>query len=249
MKNKMGRSGTVVAVSATVEQHPNGSRFRVNSAYTRALEDAGLTPFIAQPSRDASLAGEILELASGLVLTGGLDIDPSTYGEARHEATEEPSQLRDEWEAALVDAAREYQVPTLAICRGMQMVNVALGGSLMQDISSANPQALKHNGNGRRCRVHEVELDGGSMLSRIAGETRIQVNSMHHQGIRAVAPKLRVAARSPDGIVEGLEWPDSDWWMLAIQWHPEELVSGDKAWDRLIFAAFAEEVRRARGDR
>ena len=243
MKNIPEGRRPLVAVTPSVDAHADGPRFRLNAAYISALEGAGLTPFIVQPMENPELAAEILDLGSGLVLTGGDDISPSFYGQVRHDATEEASQLRDAWELALTASARERGMPTLAICRGMQLVNVALGGTLIQDIAAQRPDSLVHERSAARgARVHEVELEHRSKLASVVGGGRIRVNSMHHQGIDVISPRLRVSAVATDGIIEAFEWPGDDWWMVAVQWHPEELVDDREDWDRRIFAAFAAQL-------
>jgi putative glutamine amidotransferase len=236
------QKSALVAVTPTIDLHPDGERIGLNRAYVSALEGAGIVPYITPPLRDAARAGELLEMASGLVLTGGVDIDPAMYGEKPHERTESPLQIRDQWEAALTDAAKEMGIPTLAICRGMQLVNVCMGGTLIQDIPSS-PHFMPHDVDERDCRSHEIDVDPDSRLGRILGRERIAVNTMHHQGIKDVAGQLCVTARAADGMIEALEWPGDDWWMLAVQWHPEELTDDPEPWDRKIFGAFAAQVR------
>ncbi len=199
---------------------------------------------VVLPPMDSALARDALAGAAALVLTGGEDVDPALFGEARHPATGEPHDLRDSYELALARAAFEQRIPTLAICRGLQVVNVALGGTLVQDIPSEKPGGVAHDPAGKRAeRVHRVEIDGSSRLSRIVGSTSIATNSSHHQSVATVADGLRVTATSEDGIVEGVEPVDSGWWMVAVQWHPEELTGTPEDWDRRLFAAFATAVR------
>ena len=231
-----------IAVAPTVDSHSNGPRFRLNAAYVNALESCGLVPVIVPPLCDAAKAGAILDNVGGLLLTGGIDVDPSLYGEERHVATQESSALRDAWEVALATEARERAIPTLAICRGMQLMNVALGGTLLQDIASQRPGSLKHDYDERATRVHEVEVQPSARLADLIGTNRLMVNSMHHQGVGELARRLRVAALAPDGLIEALEWGADDWWMVAVQWHPEELINDPESWDRNLFRGFAMEV-------
>ena len=131
-------------------------------------------------------------------------------------------------------------MPTLAICRGIQVVNVALGGTLIQDIPSEWPKAGNHDGVGARDeRIHTVSVDAGSALANALGASELPVNSFHHQALSLVASPFRVVATAPDGVVEGIESMDASWWMLGVQWHPEELTSTHEPWDRRLFAAFA----------
>lgn len=238
------RSAPVVAVSATSDTQPGYShRVRLNSAYITALENAGLVPVVVPPLTSASAARDILSRVDGLVITGGEDVDPSRYGQDRSPQCGVSNAARDETEIALIREASETRKPLLAICRGPQVVNVALGGTLIQDIPSEIPAALPHNSNdARSTRVHDVTIDEGSRIADAIGETAISVNSFHHQSVKDVAPSLKVTARAPDGIIEGLEPKAEDWWMMAVQWHPEEMNDSPEPWDRGLFRAFADRL-------
>jgi len=233
----------LVILSATTESLRGRSRVRVNEAYTSALVSAGLIPVVLPPV-DAAIATTALDGVAGLVLTGGEDVGPEHFGQHPHPAMGTPHRGRDEYELALTRAARERRIPTLAICRGAQIVNVALGGTLLQDIPSLKPSAADHDQSNRRTeRVHPIAIERGSSLASIVGDTSIAVNSSHHQAVDGVAPTLRVSATSPDGVIEALEPAHDDWWMIAVQWHPEELTGTPEPWDRRLFSAFAEAVR------
>jgi putative glutamine amidotransferase len=195
---------------------------------------------------DPVLAVSALDEVSGLVLTGGEDMAPGLFGEAPHPATGEPHAARDAYELALARAAAERRMPTLAICRGVQILNVALGGTLVQDIPTQRPGSLAHEAESkaqRGERVHHVALDPESRLARIVGSTSITTNSSHHQSLNTVPAALHVIGRADDGIVEAVEPRDQSWWMLGLQWHPEELTATAEDWDRRLFAAFADAVR------
>jgi putative glutamine amidotransferase len=199
---------------------------------------------VSAPPADTGSADSLLERVDGLVLSGGEDVDPAHYGAGRHPATEDPHAARDAWELALVAAARRRRMPVLAICRGMQVLNVGLGGTLVQDIPSQRPTPIAHaKSAARRERVHPIECEPGSRLEAALGGGAVAVNSSHHQAVDRIAPGLRISARSPDGIIEGVETMDDGWWVLGAQWHPEELVSTPEPWDRSLFAAFAGRVR------
>jgi len=233
----------VVAVTATTKVIDGMVRVRLNDAYVRAIAAVGLVPLVVPPL-DASTAAAVLDAVHGLVLTGGEDIDPAQYDAAKRPETDAPHVARDKCEIALTRLAHERRMPTLAICRGIQVVNVALGGTLVQDIRGARPGALDHvRSDQRATRVHEVSIEAGSRLANAIGDTAITVNSSHHQAVERVASGLQVTALAPDGVVEGAEWVADDWWMLAVQWHPEELVDDARPWDRNLFAAFAATVR------
>jgi putative glutamine amidotransferase len=187
----------------------------------------------------------MLSAVHGLVLTGGEDVSPTEYGEHPRPETEKPHLHRDKSEIGLTRLARKRKLPTLAICRGIQLVNVALGGTLIQDIPAEFPtSSIDHDqSNNRDRRVHDVAVEPDSMLARAVDTMRLSVNSSHHQAIARAADGLRITARSPDGVIEGAEWSGDDWWMLAVQWHPEELVRDQAQWDRGLFKAFAERVK------
>ena len=234
-----------VAVTATTEIIREALRLRVNAAYTVSIRGAGLLPLVL-PVLDASDADAALEGVAGLVLTGGEDVNPACYGAAPHARLGDVHDGRDAFETALVHAARARALPTLAICRGIQILNVALGGTLIQDIPSERRDAIEHDGDwARTARVHAVGVTAGSRLARALGTEHPIVNSMHHQAVGAVAPMLAAVAHAPDGVVEGVEWPGDDWWMVGVQWHPEELTATTEPWDRSLFAAFAAVAQRA----
>jgi putative glutamine amidotransferase len=237
-----------VIVTATTEVIRGVSRVRVNEAYTNALASVGLIPIILPPLAP-NIAAAALRDVAGLVLTGGEDVDPARFGEAPNPATGEAHAARDAYELELARMAHEQRVPTLAICRGVQVMNIALGGSLLQDIPTQHPTKIAHDPQGKRAeRVHRVEIDPDARLADIVADTSISTNSSHHQAADRVAAELWVTARAEDGIVEALEARDSAWWMVGVQWHPEELTHTDEDWDRRLFAAFAAEVRAAGRD-
>lgn len=217
-----------MAVTATIRPTEGMSRVRLNAAYVEAVERAGGLPLVVPPLASIADASRIIEAVDALLLTGGEDVDPARYGAPRHPTVEVVNLERDATELALVAAARERGLPTLAICRGIQLFNVAFGGSLVQDIPSQRPSTIDHEPAGPRSeRVHDVRVEAGSRLSAALGTTALRVNSLHHQGVDRVAEGLRATAWAPDGLIEGLEWATPDWWAVAVQWHPEELDGAD----------------------
>jgi putative glutamine amidotransferase len=234
----------VVAVTATSDASgENPHRVRLNSTYVTALESAGLIPMVIPPLTSEDSARTILSRVDGLLLTGGEDVEPSLYGQPRSAKCGIANLARDHTEIALIRAAHEMRKPILAICRGPQVLNAALGGTLIQDIRDEVPGALDHNVRGNRSlRVHDVNIDEGSVIARAIGTTSISVNSLHHQSVLDVAPGLQVTARAPDGVVEGVESAVDDWWVIGVQWHPEEMNDSLEPWDRGIFRAFAERL-------
>lgn len=229
----------LVALTSTTKNIGGMMRVRLNEAYVDAVRAAGMTPIVLPPIPPSEL-GPVLDAVSGVILTGGEDVDPAEYGAEVGPLTNPPHRQRDRCELELVRLAHERRIPTLAICRGIQVANVALGGTLVQDIASECATTINHDQSDERdVRVHDVTIDDGSMLAAAIGATRISVNSSHHQAVSRLAPGFVVSASAPDGIREGAEWHGDDWWMLGVQWHPEELVGDDHAWDRGLFRAFA----------
>lgn len=188
----------------------------------------------------------LLDHVDGIVLSGGGDIEAHRYGGEDLESLYDTSFDRDEFEIELVRAVARRRTPTLAICRGMQVVNVALGGTLIQDIpteiGSADHTVIGHavfNGHQR------VNLEEGSKVARVIGATQLEVNSIHHQAVRSLAPDLRAVGWAEDGVVEAIEHQDGDWPLLAVQWHPEYLI--DDPASHALFVGLVEAARRQGG--
>ena len=226
----------VVAVTAPRRQVDGRERVTLNTAYVRALDAAGLVP-LALPTMlapERASAAHQNGAVRGLVLTGGEDVEPARYGASPHPKLEETDPARDAAEFALISAARARRLPILAICRGMQILNVALGGTLYQDLSTERPGPITHAGNAGR---HAIRVGPGSLLERTLGTRAASVNSRHHQAIRDLAPGLRASAWAEDGLIEAVEPADADApWTLAVQWHPEDLT------ERALFDGFARAV-------
>lgn len=167
-------------------------------------------------------------------------MNPALYGHAPHPALGPVSDIRDAWEMELVKAARAYSKPLLAICRGAQVLNVAFGGSLIQDLPSEHSSDINHDpDHPRTSRTHSVQVKAESRLGRAVGATELMVNSIHHQSIERVANNLRVVATAPDGVIEAVEAPaELGWWCVGVQWHPEELAGTADPGGRDVFEAF-----------
>ncbi len=194
--------------------------------YLGLLTDAGMTPVLLTPGAGTGLVARL----DGLLLPGGPDIEPSRYGQEPSERLEAVSPQLDELELAMFHAAHALQLPVLGICRGQQLLNVALGGTLHQHVEHPqwddDPSAP----------IHDVHITAATRLHRLLDADTASVNSGHHQAVDAVAAPLTVAARSTDGIIEALEAPDM--LMLSVQWHPDEMR--DAATTRSLMAGFAE---------
>lgn len=210
----------------------------VPTAYLDAVVRAGGEPAILHPrSIDAGTADAILAGCAGLLLLGGGDVDPAHYGEEPHPRTYGVSAVRDEFELALLAAARRSRLPVLGICRGAQLLAVASGTTLDQHISD-RPGLEAHGRPGVEdgAEVHEVEVLGGTRLAGILGAGTVRASCHHHQAIAAVPEGLRLAAVSPDRIIEGIETTD-DHWCVAVQWHPEDTADSDPT-QQALFDAF-----------
>jgi putative glutamine amidotransferase len=222
-------------------------RTGVNAAYVQAVLQSGGVPLVLSPLLGTAHNATLLDALDGLLLSGGEDVAPERYGARPHPALGDVDPVRDAFELELFSAARERQIPTLAICRGIQLVNVALGGSLWQDIPSERPMALAHTQTGRReARSHPVTIIAGSCLAAALGTTGLDVNSFHHQSIRDLAPGLVVSASAPDGEVEGVESGPGGPWLLGVQWHPEEFHGDTGAPDHGLFRALVEAAKARR---
>lgn len=226
-------SAGVVILTASTHSVDGLERIVLDEAYVTAIESAGLSPLILPPV-DALRALRALDAVSGLLLTGGEDIDPACYGAQPHPACGASHSTRDACEIALAKHAQTLRIPTLAICRGAQILNVALGGTLIQDINASHPRNV--------ARIHEVALDPQSRLAAIIECAEPHVNSTHHQAIDCAGNGIHITGRANDGTVEAIESIDREWWMLGVQWHPQLLVQTAEDWDRRLFAAFAHEV-------
>lgn len=237
-----------IGVTGITRRVSGVERTGVNAAYVQAVLQSGGVPLVLSPLLGTAHNATLLEALDGLLLSGGEDVAPERYGATPHPALGDVDRVRDAFELDLFGAARERRLPVLAICRGIQLVNVALGGSLWQDIASERPEALAHTQTGgRENRTHAVTIVPGSCLATALGTTRLDVNSFHHQSIRNLAPGLVVSASAPDGEVEGLESAPGDPWLLGVQWHPEEFHGDTGAPDHGLFRALvqAANARRA----
>lgn len=207
-------------------------RLTLNTTYVTAVAAAGLVPLAIPALLAPERAVAALASGGGLILTGGEDVAPDRYGATPHPKLGRVDPARDAAELALIAAAREQRMPILAICRGIQILNVALGGTLYQDLESERPGTVNHAGE----TDHTIRIAPDSALAAAFGGAAdcARVNSRHHQAIRDLAPGLRAVAWSDDGLIEAVEPADpAAPWMLAVQWHPEDLA------ERALFQAFA----------
>jgi putative glutamine amidotransferase len=200
----------------------SGTPERKRNAYRKALEAVDI-----QPVEDVTAVAGI----DGLLLAGGSDVDPALYHSPRHPKTERADHDRDSLEIALLREALEHNLPVLAICRGLQLLNVALGGTLVQHVEGHLDSQQQE--------AHPIAIADGSKLKSILGVEEFVVNSRHHQCVDQVANGLVVVARAPDNVVEALEFPGKRF-VLAVQWHPEDRTGGP---DAKLFEAFRDAIR------
>ncbi len=219
-------------------------RYAVQRTYVQAVQQAGGLPVLLPPTIDLATARTLLARLDGLLLSGGGDVAAARYGAPDNPLIRLVDHARDASELALVAAVLRSEKPLLAICRGIQVLNVALGGTLYADIPSQVPGALLHRpkkGQPRDSSVHTVNLVPGSRLATILTAEMVRVNSFHHQSAQQVGRSLVVTAAAPDGVIEGLECPDHSF-CLGVQWHPESPIGNQEGMERL-FQALVEAAR------
>jgi putative glutamine amidotransferase len=211
----------------------------VPDAYVRAVVEAGGLPLIVPSDLPGSSWEDMYRRLDGVVFTGGGDIDPSRYGGEGHPAIEGIDPARDAVELELLAKAIGDGKPFLGICRGCQLVNVGLGGTLYGHIADGLPGALEHDqpGDRKTSAFHEVQLQDGSRIAHISGAQAVVVNSHHHQGLKDLGQGLRAVGRTSDGLIEAIELPNHPF-ALAVQWHPEWLTS--RAHARALFSDLVE---------
>ncbi|MEO7084492.1 MAG: gamma-glutamyl-gamma-aminobutyrate hydrolase family protein [Gemmatimonadaceae bacterium] len=216
----------------------------MSQRYILTLTHAGAIPWLIPLVDDETLRG-IYDALDGVFLPGGADIDPVSYGRAPHGLCDKTDRDRDRVELALARWALEEGKPMLGVCRGMQLINVAAGGTLFEDIAEQMPGAIRHDyfpfsepGFSRDYLAHDVEVAAGTRLASVFGAGSLMVNSMHHQGVRDLGQGLSVTATAPDGLIEALEGHDSRY-LVGVQWHPEALTDTQEA-PRDLFREFVE---------
>lgn len=228
-------------------QLSSGSAFiGAGEAYLAAVRAAGGTPVVLVPGESAAEIDHLLETLDGLLFTGGQDVDPVHFGEAVLNDTVSLEPDRDAFELPLARAAVARDIPTLAICRGCQVLNVALGGSLWQDLPAQRPAGLPHRQRAPRdATAHAVHVSSNSLLSRVLGPSvaEVHTNTFHHQAARELPDSLVAVAYALDGTIEALE-VSACTFMLGVQWHPEHLAAGRPEHQRL-FRALVDAAARA----
>lgn len=214
--------------------------------YRAALEAEGAVVLVIGQGMSEALVDEKLERMDGLLLPGGIDVEPSRYNEPPHPKLEKTDAALDALEWRALDHARAHSLPVLGICRGHQVINVYYGGSLIQDIPAQHESetvVVHRNG----IRTHDITLVEGALLRELLGADRYEVNTYHHQAVKDLAPGFRLSARTDDGIVEAIE-STGEVFILGVQFHPEKMLE-EKPELRAIFARFIQEVQKHAADK
>jgi putative glutamine amidotransferase len=213
--------------------------------YVETLRSVGAIPWVIPLlPHDPDTMREIFDRLDGVFLTGGVDVDPARYGEVKHPLCGTTDPDRDAIEMMLLEHAMDNHRPVLAVCRGLQILNVVCGGTLYQDVSAQVPAALKHDHfptpaqPSRAYLAHDITVTPNTRLGELLGDSVVPVNSMHHQAIKDLGRGLRASAFAPDGIIEGIEGTNGQF-LVAVQWHPEELAESQPGMRRL-FTSFVE---------
>lgn len=230
----------IIGIGSDV-QHVEGQRDRAfaYTTYIDSLRRAGAIPVVIPPQPEN--AAELVEGLDGLVLAGGEDCDPAIYGEEALPSVEPMDPRRQSNDLTLARVARERGIPTLGICLGVQVMNVAAGGTLVQDIDSQLGTEIRHASIPEDRARHDVIVEKGTKLAGILPSVELNVNSSHHQSVRTLGEGLRVTAHAPDGVVEGIEDPSHPFY-LGVQWHPEDMSGEGSAVS--LFAAFVDAARK-----
>ena len=216
----------------------NNGQYCINEAYVKSIIQAGGIP-VNIPFGVESDADQLLDGVDGLLLTGGVDVHPHFFDEEPHLKIGHIMLERDEVELVLTEAALKKNLPIFGICRGIQLLNVALGGTLYQDINSQyENEAILHQQNARRREAsHFIEITKGSLLHEIVGKEKVAVNSFHHQALKKVPDVFEVTAKASDGIIEAIEMKDYPY-CVGVQWHPEEMAIADDEHSKNLFKSF-----------
>ena len=235
-----GSRRPVVGLTTYLEQAKQGvwdvrAAFLPEQYFDAVTASGGIAVLLPPQSGPDAAAPAVVDGLDGLILTGGLDVDPSLYGAERHPLTDPARPERDAWELALFRGAEERRMPVLAICRGLQLVNVARGGTLHQHLPEAFGTERYRVGGGVFA-TNEVAVQDGSRLAELVGGGPIEVHSYHHQGVDRLGDGLVVTARTDDGLVQAVE-SDGDGYLVGVQWHPEENRE-----DRRLFAGLVAEA-------
>lgn len=238
--------GPIIGILCGHETANGRDRYYVNNTGIRCVTEHGGVPILIPYTKDDDKLAAALALVDGVLLPGGADVDPHLYGE---EPLRGLGRVDPDWDALDVTGARmalEQNIPVLGLCRGMQVLNVAAGGTLWQDIPSQVDDVLQHSQKAPRwAATHGIAIEGDSILGELLG-TSLRVNSYHHQAVKDAGEGMRVTATASDGIVEAIENPDHAF-AVGVQWHPELMTESDPI-QRKLFERFIEAAARTRTD-
>jgi putative glutamine amidotransferase len=234
-------------IGMPAEMDPDSDMQYLSRHYSDAVSEAGGIPIVLPLLGTIESARSIAETLDGILLTGShSDMDPSLYGAVRSEKCGRTQPLRDQMDLLLLLTAFRRRIPVLAICYGIQSLNVFCGGSLIQDIPTFLDTPIRHsNPETRDASAHGISIHSGSVLEEIARGTEIMVNSTHHQAIERSGKNLEIIARAPDGVIESIAGTNRNHWILGVQWHPEKSFSSD-GFSRRLFEYFLARCRARR---
>ncbi len=214
-------------IGITCSHDDKTDRTFLPQAYAKAVEQAGGVPILLPQVMAADCLGQLVHILDGILFSGGVDVDPVHFGEEPLPALGEISPERDSFELALARQALDADLAVFAICRGIQVLNIAAGGTIYQDLRTQLDKALKHSQDAPRWyATHKVTVKGGTFLARALQAREVRVNSFHHQAVNRVAPGFRLSATAPDGVIEAIE-SENHKYVVGVQWHPEGMWEKD----------------------
>ena len=235
----------IIGLTPSLESGEN--KIYTPTSYPKAIIEAGGNPVFFNFTRDPEMIEAYAAMVDGVLFSGGDDVDPSTYGEEQIWGCGDVVPLRDDFEISLLKVLLEKypEKPILGICRGCQVLNVATGGTLYQDLRSQKDGCIRHQQQqSSHYASHRAMVEEGSLLHQIYGSTEVMVNSFHHQAVKDLAPGMRLTAVASDGVVEGFEKPDHPYF-VGVQWHPERLVErAENAAHWQLFKSFVDACRK-----
>jgi putative glutamine amidotransferase len=245
MPRNVAPSRPLIGINCDYFTPKMGSPFaRVNTGYFDAILQAEGLPILLPPMTRDNFAeiDTLLDMLSGVVMVGGMDLDPRKYGQPMSNVVQPMAARREESDRYLLSKIVERKMPLLAIGTGMQLLNVTFGGTLYQHLPMDNPRAMPHYDQGGGVHRHMVNVERNTTLEEIFGTLELRVNSTHHQAINQMGKRLRVAAKAPDGVIEAIETTDETWFCIGTQWHPE--CDSASALDRQIFGNLIEHAHK-----